>query len=375
MTGPTRADVMYALLALDAYNRSADEQNRLLSEMNRNQLSNQVGSATFVDSSDRIERDGNAALQGSAATGFSASYYTLNSKNVLAYRGTDFPTSLDFGQFQNVVRDIRDGWLSSFGVTSPEQAGPGGTGVNFQPYYALEFYDAVTGANRQLSLEEKRALIDAGQRVGELENQLANGREAKQVVESELPGARASLENIRPVLEAAEQAAATGIVGEVDTLEEAQLQVTLDSARTQFNYFNDQVQTLEANLARAELDIAEAEAELPAARADLAAKQPHDAPETSVIVGHSLGGSLAGYVGSGTEDTTRTFNEIPYAGMAIMNAVTSFVESNVQYGAAAILTALEQISQGESINVAGYAFQPFEMPDLSKIKSYRMELR
>jgi hypothetical protein len=136
MAGPTRTDVMYALLALDAYNRHGDIKLRIISEKVL-EISTQIGNATWEDSSDRIEDDGSVALAGSQASGFSASYYTLDGKKVLAYRGTDFPTSIDFEQLSSVWRDVRDGWLTSFGVTAAEASGPGGTGVNTQPYYAL----------------------------------------------------------------------------------------------------------------------------------------------------------------------------------------------------------------------------------------------
>jgi hypothetical protein len=202
MAGPTRVDVMYALLALDSYNRNeSNDSLRLLSENNA-AISKQIGNATFEKSSDQIEDAPGDILAGSKASGFSASYYTLNSKNVLAYRGTDFPTSLDLSQFVNFARDFGNGWLGSLGVTSPEQAGPGDV-VNFQPYYAQEFYDAVPGANRQLSLEEKRALIAAGQKVGELESKLEIGRSEKADAETDLPLAQEDLANAQQAYNAA----------------------------------------------------------------------------------------------------------------------------------------------------------------------------
>jgi hypothetical protein len=193
MAGPTKSDVMYALLALDAYNRSADIQNRVIFEKSGDEISTQIGNATWKQSSDRIENAPGDTLAGSQASGFSASFYTLDGKKVVSYRGTDFPTSIDFEQLSSVWRDVRDGWLTSFGVTAAEASGPGGTGVNTQPYYALEFYDVATGANRQLSLEEKRALIAAGQKVGALEDKLAIARSEKADAETELPQAQEDL--------------------------------------------------------------------------------------------------------------------------------------------------------------------------------------
>jgi hypothetical protein len=84
MAGPTKADVMYALLALDAYNRhGSNDSLRLLSESNV-EISKQIGNATFEDSSDIMETgaEGSAGLEslaGSQDAGFSASYYTIGS--------------------------------------------------------------------------------------------------------------------------------------------------------------------------------------------------------------------------------------------------------------------------------------------------------
>jgi hypothetical protein len=92
----TKQDVMYALLALDAYNRHEVEDKRKMSE-GANAISTQIGSATWNKSSDGIENEQGATLDGSQAAGFSASAYTYDGVDVIAYRGTDFPTSLRKG--------------------------------------------------------------------------------------------------------------------------------------------------------------------------------------------------------------------------------------------------------------------------------------
>jgi hypothetical protein len=136
MAGPTKADVLDALLALDAYNRHFDVEKRTLSEVDGSETSGNIGGATFQRSSDRLEDNGKASLEGSKASGFNASYYTLNGQNVLAFRGTDFPDSwTNVSQVVEFLKDFGLGWMQSFGVASPESAGPGGV-AKFQPYYA-----------------------------------------------------------------------------------------------------------------------------------------------------------------------------------------------------------------------------------------------
>jgi hypothetical protein len=95
MAGPTKADVMYALLALDAYNRHEDIKLRVISEKVL-EISTQIGNATWKQSSDRIENAPGDTLDGSQASGFSASYYTLDGKKVVSYRGTQEKGTLPF---------------------------------------------------------------------------------------------------------------------------------------------------------------------------------------------------------------------------------------------------------------------------------------
>ncbi len=53
-------DVLYALLALDAYNRHNDLDKIKMSDVDGKQLSGQIGTAVFEDSSDGMENDGDA---------------------------------------------------------------------------------------------------------------------------------------------------------------------------------------------------------------------------------------------------------------------------------------------------------------------------
>jgi hypothetical protein len=58
MAGPTKGDVMYALLALDAYiQHGTNDSLRTLSENNQ-EISGNIGGAVFERSSDRMEDSG-----------------------------------------------------------------------------------------------------------------------------------------------------------------------------------------------------------------------------------------------------------------------------------------------------------------------------
>ncbi|MCP4074469.1 MAG: hypothetical protein GY742_22525, partial [Hyphomicrobiales bacterium] len=82
-------DVLYALLALDAYNRHFEPTKRKMSDVDGKQLSGQIGTAVFEASSDALENNNVEQLSGSQAAGFSASYYTIGlTKELISYRGT-----------------------------------------------------------------------------------------------------------------------------------------------------------------------------------------------------------------------------------------------------------------------------------------------
>lgn len=140
-------DVLYALLALDAYNRHEEPKNRKMVLPEGGSLLPKIGAATFMKSSDRMEKDGAATLTGSQLAGFNASYYTIGSETVIAYRGTD----LAFDSWDHLVefaKDLSTGWLTSLNLTNPtglENPIGGDDLIKYQPYYAQAFYDLVKG--------------------------------------------------------------------------------------------------------------------------------------------------------------------------------------------------------------------------------------
>lgn len=148
-----KTDVLYALLALDAYNRSKNPSQIGISAKDGKEISSQIGNATWVNSSDRMQaNDPNSPLAGSTTSGFSASYYTLGAETVISYRGTDFDFSSFAGAYE-FLKDFGTGWLTSFNVLNPDGFDPLLTGSNllsYQPYYAKAFFEAVTGANDNL---------------------------------------------------------------------------------------------------------------------------------------------------------------------------------------------------------------------------------
>jgi hypothetical protein len=110
---PTQQDVQLALLALDAYNRGGNPQLKYTTDA---VLSDTIGSATWIVASDDV-------LPESTAVGFSASQYSMGGKNVISYRGTDFPSSFSASQFLELAKDFGAGWLGSFGATGTDFAG------------------------------------------------------------------------------------------------------------------------------------------------------------------------------------------------------------------------------------------------------------
>ncbi len=254
-----KQDVLYALLALDSYNRHRDNDNRKMSEKDRNELSSQIGTATFQESSDRFENDEEATLLGSQTAGFSASHYKIDTtkpgdeessfQDLISYRGTDFNTGTPEGLLE-LLTDVVQGRLTSFNALDPETFEP--LNAKLQPYYAQKFYELISG--------------------NKIFPTLAEGEQTNEII----------------------------------------------------------------------------------------------------LTGHSLGGSLAGYVGSLTNDQTTIFNEIPYIGMALRTAINTFIDQNVENGVEAIIQALEQVLQGEVADVPGFSFTPFVIPDADSITSFRM---
>src|SRR4051794_344163 len=227
----TQQDVLTALLAFDAYNRSDDKKKAQLLYKDET-LATFIGTARWVQNSD--------GLSGAVASGFSASQYSTPSGTVIAYRGTDFPTSL--GTITGFLQDFWNGWLPSIGV---------GSGSTRQPYYAQRFYELVTG----------RSLFPA-------------------------PDATSA-----------------------------------------------------------------------------------PAPSGLIITGHSLGGALAGYIGSLTNAKTVTFNEIPYLGMALLAAINHYLDTvKDRVDVQALANAVWQVIQGQQPSLPG-----FVLPTGFSVTSFRMK--
>lgn len=246
-------DVLLALLALDSYNRHGTASKRKFSDDDGNELDSQIGTVQFNRSSDRMETpvngfsDPNFLGTSASLAGFSASEYSLGGETIISYRGTDFGLNWEF------AKDLGAGWLSSFNAFGPGGFAVAGVPlVSYQPFYAQQFYEVVTGNKVFPTLDE------GGQTGG------------------------------------------------------------------------------------------------------------------ATLVGHSLGGALAGYVGALTDDETRLFNEIPYIGMSMNTALDTFIKQNIGNGVIALVTALGQLAQGQPIDVEGHTFSPLNLPDNQNIYAYRM---
>ena len=86
-----------------------------------------------------------------------------------------------------------------------------------------------------------------------------------------------------------------------------------------------------------------------------------------IITGHSLGGSLAGYVGSLSKDQTVIFNEIPYLGLALTTAINTYVSSvKGLANELELLDKLVQVLEGE-----GLSLPLFNAPAATGVTSFR----
>lgn len=88
-----------------------------------------------------------------------------------------------------------------------------------------------------------------------------------------------------------------------------------------------------------------------------------------IITGHSLGGSLAGFIGSLTGTETVVFNEIPYLGLALTASLDTFfstltIADDPKQIADTVLDALK----GEGLTING-----FRLPMATSVTSYRMD--
>ena len=253
-----KTDFLYALLALDAYNRHDDEKLRNISNTDGKQLSADIGTIKFEVSSDVLENRQIGVLQGSQASGFSASQYSLGEDTIIAYRGTDFPNEISLSAFGDFFADVLNGWAQSFNAIDSETidlTNFNNDKLNFQPYFARQFYDLVTG------------------------------------------------NKVFPSIEDGEQ------------------------------------------------------------------------PSDVILTGHSLGGSLAGFVGSLTDNQTVVFNELPFLGAALTSSINNFYNQNISLENNNIEDGIEatiQILNGDPVNVEGATFSPFINPDVDSVSSFRM---
>jgi hypothetical protein len=108
-------ELMYALLAMDSYNRGYDQGVAGLGG-----AGSKIGSAILQVSPNSI------SLTDWQAAGFYAASYTFNGETVISYRGTD-----NYNPFAS-GNDIVNGWISALGATTS------------QTNMALDFYNAVT---------------------------------------------------------------------------------------------------------------------------------------------------------------------------------------------------------------------------------------
>jgi hypothetical protein len=116
MAKPTSADVLKALLALDAYNQGYGR--------GVNNGTTKIGSATLItDSSEEFDE------VSTAAAGFYAAAYRLeDGTTVISYRGTD-----NTDVFDTTSGDLYTGWVAATGTNTA------------QIQLALDFYKEVTG--------------------------------------------------------------------------------------------------------------------------------------------------------------------------------------------------------------------------------------
>jgi len=115
--------LMYAMLAMDAYNRGYDS--------GINLSGSTLGGATLgIDSSELGEdAQGNDRDQN---IGFYAITYTYNGETIISFRGTDDVDGIP-NPFTDL--DVNHGWNLGAGITASKQG-----------QMALEFYQAVTGS-------------------------------------------------------------------------------------------------------------------------------------------------------------------------------------------------------------------------------------
>jgi hypothetical protein len=115
-------ELLFAILAMDSYNRGYDPGIAGLSDA----TGTQVGPASIKHNLEDFDLD-----QSAIAAGFYAISYDTPYGVVISYRGTDNPILLST---ETAVSDLWTGWISALGVPTSQ------TGL------ALQFYNAVTNS-------------------------------------------------------------------------------------------------------------------------------------------------------------------------------------------------------------------------------------
>ena len=114
MTHPISDSLLYAILAMDAYDRGYGAKLTGLSDA----VGTKLGNATVIGSA------GDAAAQ---ADGFYAIAYELNGKKIISYRGTDNPSIF------SSASDLWNGWVQGAGI------------ISTQSEDAIQFYEKIAG--------------------------------------------------------------------------------------------------------------------------------------------------------------------------------------------------------------------------------------
>ena len=123
----TSPELMYAILAMDAYNRGYNPGIAGLGGMG-----SQIGTATVGEDAETLLSQGTAV-----AAGFYAVAYQWNGDTIISYRGTDNNFSIPWTDDPEGGSDLWNGYGTGAGVPITEQA-----------KLAVEFFQAVTGTAR-----------------------------------------------------------------------------------------------------------------------------------------------------------------------------------------------------------------------------------